>query len=105
MIMLRISILSNPVLREDGVSVSIMMTINYLLKTTNYLHYSRFLESLIRTVFIDSFQCSSRKRDSDRLFELRNINTLLLKICVFSDFPSWVKLGSTSSVAVSSTHE
>ncbi len=68
------------------------------------LNDARFLQNCVGTVFVDSLDGSSREYKVEGLFEFRNVNTLLLKIGVFSNHAGWVKLGSTSTVGVASTH-
>ena len=55
-------------------------------------------------VFVDSFDSAGRESQGDSLFQFWDVNALFLEVWVFSNHPSRIKLGSTSSVGVTASH-
>ena len=54
--------------------------------------------------FVDGLDRTSGEDEGDGFLKFWHVNALLLEIWVLSNRPSWIELGSTSSVGVTSTH-
>jgi len=58
----------------------------------------------VGAAFVDGFDSASRENEGDSPFQLWHVNALFLEIGVLPNRPSGIKLGSTGSVGVTSTH-
>ena len=63
-----------------------------------YLNKSCFFECCVCSVFVDSFDCASGDSETDRFFEFRNIDFLVLKVRIATYFSCRVELSRTSCV-------
>jgi len=68
------------------------------------LNYTSFLESCIRAFLLDCADRFSGDDEVHTLFKFRNVDFLLLEICVFSYFAGRGKDSRTSAVCVFATH-
>ena len=62
------------------------------------LNQSRFLERLVRSVFIDGLDSVGRECQSHVLFEFGNIDLLFLQIRILPNHSCRIKLGGTGAV-------
>lgn len=62
------------------------------------LYKARFFKCYERAIFLNSFDSFGRKKKRHCFFEFRNIHSLSLEVCIFSNHSRWVKLGCTSAV-------
>ena len=62
------------------------------------------MEGGVGAVFIYCLYCTSGKSKREVFFKLRDIDTLFLKVGIFTDHTCGIEFGSTNTVGVASSH-